>query len=196
MPEVEDARPRRRSLAYKGLAVALALAGLGILVWLYGSDMAYVAGLVPVRYPYPTALAAGDGVGVASDAMPAGDRLVVPRIGVDVVVAGGSQTAALAEGAYHHAGTPDPGEGGNIVLAGHRNLRVFSLLYRLRPGDAVILYWDGVEHDYRVARVFDVGASDTEILAQTETERLTLYTCLPRFLGDKRTVVIAEPAER
>jgi sortase A len=68
---------------------------------------------------------------------------------------------------------------------------VFALLYRLRPGDPIVLYWMGKEYDYRVSKVFDVGPKDIKILQQTGDERLTLYTCRPRELGDKRTVVVA-----
>jgi LPXTG-site transpeptidase (sortase) family protein len=127
---------------------------------------------------------------------PRGRRLVIPRINANVVVARGDPKQALARGAYHEPGTADPGHGGNVVLAGHRDLRVFALLYRLRPGDPIVLYWMGKEYDYRVSKVFDVGPKDIKILQQTGDERLTLYTCRPRELGDKRTVVVASGSTR
>jgi LPXTG-site transpeptidase (sortase) family protein len=202
-------------------AIVSVLAAAGVVLWLYGADIAYVLGLVPKVNPYgsvfanasvpaaakvPTsagapASALGSGPGTQGKrqaatvpkGIPKGPRLVVPRVGIDVAVSGGDQTRALARGTYHHAGTPDPGQGGNVVLAGHRMSTVFSLLYRVRPGDPVILYWNGKELDYRVSKVFDVGAADTSILRSTAGEQLTLYTCLPRELGDKRTVVVALP---
>lgn len=212
-------------------AVGSLAAAVGILLWLYGADMAYVVGLVPTANPYGSSFATATpdrgsenetstvgsqqpgapgesaaesptkGVvasrppkSVIPSRPPKGKQLVIPRIGTSVPVAGGSSTTALARGAYQEPGTADPGQGGNVALAGHRNSHVFSLLYRLRPGDPVILYWMGKEYDYRVSEVLDVGADDTRILAQTGDERLTLYTCRPREFGDKRTVVIALPA--
>ena len=127
--------------------------------------------------------------------MPKGARLVIPDISVDAQILEGGSDRALDVGVYHHVETADPGEGDNVAIAGHRVRRAFTLLHRLSPGDPVIVYWNGVEHDYRVARVFDVGPDDTSILEPSETEQLTLYTCRPRFLGDRRTVVVAEPAE-
>ncbi len=209
----------RRVGGLRVAALVSAMAAVGILVWLYGADIAYVLGLVPTTNPYKSAFAdapsqppdpreqparaviATSGPIPKSQRMspsavggiPKGRRLVIPRLGVNVGVAGGDPERALSKGTYHHAGTADPGAGDNVVLAGHRNLGVFSLLYRLRAGDPIILYWAGKEHDYRVSKVFDVGPTDTRILEQSGQERLTLYTCRPREMGDKRTVVVALP---
>jgi LPXTG-site transpeptidase (sortase) family protein len=217
MPERRRARPKRRVSPLRLAALVSALAAAGIVLWLYGADIAYVFGLVGKTNPYgstfaeasvPASTSAGASasalasgpvtqgkrqVATAPKGIPKGPRLVVPRVGIDVAVSGGDQTRALARGTYHHAGTPDAGQGGNVVLAGHRISAVFSLLYRVRAGDPVILYWNGKELDYRVSQVFDVGAADTSILRSTAGEQLTLYTCLPRELGDKHTVVVALP---
>jgi len=115
---------------------------------------------------------------------------------VDVGVAGGDSARALKLGVYHHAGTADPGKPGNVVLAGHRNRHVFSLLHQVKVGDTVSVTWRGTSHDYRVSKKFTVGPDDTWIMRQTGAERLTLYTCLPRSVGNKRTVVVALPVKQ
>lgn len=147
---------------------------------------------------------AGTTLGPAAKAPPArkapqasdGPRLVIGSIGVDVGVYGGDSARALKLGVYHHAGTADPGKPGNAVLAGHRNRRVFSALHQVKVGDTVTVEWQGRSYDYRVSKLFTVGPGDTWILGQTGVERLTMYTCLPRSMGNKRTVVVALPVKR
>lgn len=113
---------------------------------------------------------------------------------MDVAVYEGDEDTALRLGVYHHEQTATPGEPGNVAIAGHRNRRQFALLHALGPGDVVIVYWDGTEYDYRVRETFTVKPDDDQVLVRDGENRLTLYTCRPRFLGDSRTVVIAEPA--
>jgi LPXTG-site transpeptidase (sortase) family protein len=126
--------------------------------------------------------------------LPEGRRLVVPKIGVDVRVYEGDADTALDLGVYRYPQTGVPGEAANMAVAGHRMAERFALLHVLKRGDEVIVYWDGVEHDYRVESVGEVTAQDDSILARGRTERLTLYTCTPRWLGDRRTVIVALPA--
>ncbi|TLM89921.1 MAG: class D sortase [Actinobacteria bacterium] len=125
----------------------------------------------------------------------AGDRLIIPRLKMNVGVSGGSRDKALRTGAWWHAGTAQPAEGGNTVLAGHRVRRVFARLSKVRPGDEIHLKWDDNVYRYRVTKVYTVDPSEVGILRQTGAEKLTLYTCIPRAFGNKRTVVVAEPAE-
>jgi LPXTG-site transpeptidase (sortase) family protein len=63
----------------------------------------------------------------------------------------------------------------------------------VKVGDTVSVVWRGKTHVYRVSKLFTVGPDDTWIMRQTGAERLTLYTCLPRTVGNKRTVVVALP---
>jgi LPXTG-site transpeptidase (sortase) family protein len=173
------------------LGVVLVLTGIVTAVCLRLPDIRWESGLIEPRYPYPSRLAPAS-VQPETDQMPAAAELVIPRIGVVTPVRGGDAMRALASGAYHHAETADPGQGRNVTIASHRETGTFSLLPRLVSGDQVILYWFGTEHDYRVVRVFEVGSDNTSILDQGAEEMLTLYTCAPGQLGDRRTVVVAE----
>lgn len=180
----------RRLLA---LGVLLVLAGAGVALYNLWPDVSYRLGFVNQEYPYPSLFAAAAGKTPRSDAMPSGRRLVVPEIGVDVRVYEGDADTALDLGVYRHPRTAVPGEPANMAVAGHRMAGRFALLHVLRPGDEVIVYWDGTEHDYRVDAIGEIGAGDTAILRRGDAERLTLYTCTPRWLGDRRTVVVALP---
>lgn len=84
-------------------------------------------------------------------------RVVIPSIGVDskavevgweVKEQNGQQVAAWQVAEYavgQHRGSANPGEGDNIVLAGHVGGygKVFKDLFYVRPGDQITLYAPG-----------------------------------------------------
>jgi len=181
---------RRRWLA--PLGAVLILVGIGTALYNLWPDISFRTGRVDESWPYPSNIAPPEAEPIAAS-IPEGARLVIPSIAVDVPVLEGDPDVALEAGVYRHAETAEPGDGLNVSIAGHREARAFALLTYLAPGDAVILYWHGVEHDYRVTRVYRVGADDASVLSRGSAEHLTLYTCTPRFLGNLRTVVAAEP---
>ena len=119
-----------------------------------------------------------------------GNRVIIPSIGVNLPI-GENELPALRVGVWHQAGSAAPDQSGNVVLAGHRMSRVFSLLHRLGPGDDVIVIWNGAEYRYRVSSSKIVAPDETSVMLRAGVDRLTLYTCIPRFLGNKRTVVTA-----
>lgn len=186
-------RTRSKILLLAG--VALIAAAIGIVLYQTWPDLSYQLGLVDETWPYTSAFGEGAAQQPDQTTLPKGDRIVIPGIGVDAQISGGDSNSALAQGVYHHAETAAPGEGNNVALAGHRDRDVFALLYRLDIDDPVSVWWGGEEYTYRVTSIYDVTPDDTSVLASTDEERLTLYTCLPRFMGNKRTVVEAEPAD-
>jgi len=105
-------------------------------------------------------------------------RLVVPAHRVDQIVLAGAQGASLAWGPGHVDGTAFPGEGGNVVLAGHRDTH-FRFLEDLAVGEEVILETAGRIAHYRVAEIQIVDREDTRVLADTGGPALTLITCYP-----------------
>lgn len=192
---LHSARDGRSARWYYLIGAVLILAGIGTALYQTWPDIAFRLGLIEPAYPYACALPEAPDSSALTDRMPRDMRLVIPKIAVDQQILEGDSEQALEDGVYHHGDTAAPGEGDNIAIAGHRVRRAFTLLYQLEPGDAVVVYWNGAEHDYRVERVFTVGPDDTSILDPMSAEQLTLYTCRPRFLGNTRTVVIALPAE-
>ena len=189
---MHSAQPTRRDRWMYVLGALLLIVGIGTALYNVWPDLAFRMRLTRAAYPYPSVPAETAGVEPTSRTVPDGRRVVVPRVRIDVAVSEGDANAALRAGAYRHETTARPGEQGNAVIAGHRTRRQFALLHLLEPGDDIIVYWDGVEYDYAVTRVFEVTAVETSILDVGSKEQLTLYTCTPRFLGNKRTVVIAE----
>lgn len=143
-------------------------------------------------------------------------RIVIPAIGVDspVVAVGwhveevGGQVMTVWDVARyavgHHQGSGNPGEGTNIVLAGHSGGYggVFHRLVEVQPGDEVMLHTAGGQYLYVVEEVLllkEVGVpmedrlNNARYMAPTEEERLTLITCWPVHVYDHRVIVLARP---
>ncbi len=148
------------------------------------------------------------------------ERLVIPAINVDskVIEVGWEtveengqpisvwQVAEYAVG--QHRGSANPGEGENIVLAGHVGGygRVFKDLFYLKPGDEVIVYSRGQPYRYTVVErivVDEEGVlpeqrlANARYIAPTGYEVVTMITCWPPNGPDKfkqRVIVRALPA--
>ena len=97
-----------------------------------------------------------------------------------------------------------PGEGSNVVLAGHHNIRgeVFRYLVDVAPGDEVLLTAGDVTYHYEVRERFIVPekqvseeqkAQNALWIAPTIDERLTMLTCWPYRDNTHRLIVIAAP---
>ena len=145
--------------------------------------------------PYPSAMFPGAHPRHAEK--PSGNRVVIPACGINVaVVRAKSADAGLPYGIWLDPAGSTPGSGEPVVLAGHRIRSRFASLHLVTAGDPVIVYWNGTELDYRVTAVRTILADNGIDLARDAPgngERLVLYTCLPRWMGNKRTVVTAVP---
>ncbi|MEN9934872.1 MAG: hypothetical protein RLZZ387_1451 [Chloroflexota bacterium] len=129
-------------------------------------------------------------------------RVVIPSIDVDskVVEVGwevqevrGEEVAIWQVAEYavgHHRGTANPGDGENIVLAGHVGGygKVFKDLIAVKPGDAITLYSGGEQYLYTVAEQLVVKeegvppeqqAANALFIGQSNREVVTLVTCWP-----------------
>jgi LPXTG-site transpeptidase (sortase) family protein len=146
-------------------------------------------------------------------------RVIIPSIGVDskVVEVGwdieeqnGRQVAVWQVAKFavgQHKGSANPGEGNNVVLAGHVGGygKVFKDLYYVNPGDQITIYSDSQQFLYTVTErllVTEEGvspeqqAANAQLIAPTDTETVTLVTCWPPDGAEKftqRVVVHAVP---
>jgi sortase A len=121
-------------------------------------------------------------------------RLRVDRLGLEVMVAEGSDEATLASGPGHMQESALPGEPGNCIIAGHRDAE-FRLLRDIRAGDVVDLNgWSGTAR-YRVTAIRIVDRDETGLLTASDEARLTLVTCYPFYYvgpAPQRFIVQAE----
>ncbi|MFI0424254.1 sortase [Spongiactinospora sp. 9N601] len=105
--------------------------------------------------------------------------LEIPRIGVREVVVQGTGTSELREAAGHYRPSPMPGQVGNAVLAGHRNLygRPFARIGELRPGDKITVSTQEGRFPHTVEAVQRARTGEEDFLSQaTFVNRLTLLT--------------------
>ncbi len=177
----------------------------------------------------PVALPAGaDGaLGVVNSRPPLGrpsmgsstsqpTRLALPSINVDTeVIPIGWHVIQQADGtqasewevadfaAGWHKNSAHPGEGGNVVLSGHNNIRgsVFRKLYTMQPGDEAILWADGQEFVYEVEEVMlleekfapiEQRVENAQWIKSFDDDRLTLVSCWPENDNTHRVVVVAK----
>ncbi len=129
----------------------------------------------------------------ASGAVPIG-RVIIPKIGVNVVLVQGTGRGDLREGPGHWPETPLPGLGGNFVVSGHRTTygAPFLKLDKLAVGDEIDVLLPYAAARYRVTRSLIVRPDETDVVAQRGVEELSLATCHPIYSARQRLIVQAE----
>ena len=126
--------------------------------------------------------------------------LEIPAIRLQVPVLEGTDDLTLNQGVGHIEGTPLPGKGGNVGIAGHRD-GFFRGLKDIREGDTIELITQTGSSRYFVDEILIVSPDDTWVLRPRPSASLTLVTCYPfYFVGSapQRFIVhasIADPGE-
>ena len=121
--------------------------------------------------------------------------LRVSRLQLTVPVFEGTDDLTLNRGVGRIAGTAQPGELGNVGIAGHRD-GFFRVLKDIQIGDSIELLVNNRTLVYRVRSVEIVDPSNTEVLRNADGSELTLVTCYPfYFVGSapQRFIVHAFP---
>jgi len=120
--------------------------------------------------------------------------LRIPSIDLEVAVLAGTSELVLNRGVGHITGTPLPGDGGNVGIAGHRD-GYFRGLKDIAEGDEIeMITLTGLER-YAITDLFIVEPPDVWVLEPTEVPSITLVTCYPfYFVGSapQRFIVRAE----
>ena len=113
-----------------------------------------------------------------------------------------SYQKALERGVVRLGNTANPGTKGNVVIGGHSSNNVFNPgkykyvfvnLKRLDVGDIFYLNFNGIRYTYKVTIAKKIiTPQETEILSQTETPTVTLFTCDPPGTNVNRLIVQAQ----
>ncbi|WP_214103536.1 sortase [Acrocarpospora catenulata] len=105
--------------------------------------------------------------------------LEIPKLGLREVIVQGTGTAELRAAVGHYRPSPMPGQSGNAVLAGHRNLygSPFSRLGEMAAGDKIVATTQEGQFTFTVELVEQAGTGRDDFLGQeTFVNRLTLLT--------------------
>jgi len=124
-------------------------------------------------------------------------RLQIPKIGKDVPVVEGDGPEQLKKGVGHYIYSANPGENGNVVLSAHNDIHgeIFRDLDQLEEGDLVIVFSARQSYTYAVEEVLVVEPSQVEYLESNGEPVVTLISCYPYMVDNKRIIVIANLIE-
>lgn len=129
-------------------------------------------------------------------------KLSIPSVGlngVSVEINGDD----LKGGPIQYPGTAIPGTFGNTVIFGHSTspflyksdnpLSVFNPLLKVKVGDDIVVFYDGITYRYRVTHIAEMEPDKIEVLSQRyDKYELTLVTCTPLGTYLRRFIVRAE----
>jgi sortase A len=121
-------------------------------------------------------------------------RISISRMKVNTTVVSGDTPAALALGVGHHIGSANPGERGNMVLSAHDDIAgdLFKDLNLLQPGDSVVVSTMTKDYTYFVQTKQIVEPTDVWVMeSKGDAKQLTLISCYPYMVDNKRIVVFA-----
>jgi len=119
----------------------------------------------------------------------------LPSLGINLPVVithmDGKKWPTTPSGVSYLANTAIPGDIGNAVFYGHNWPSLLGHLKQAKNGEKLyIQYQDGITKEFTIDSISEVEPNSTEILAQSSTPKITLYTCTG-FLDTKRLVVTA-----
>jgi sortase A len=123
-------------------------------------------------------------------------RIIVTRLGLNMVLVNGTDEASLQRGPGRDLRTYMPGQSRLVYIAGHRTtfLAPFSNINQMRPGDLIRLEMPYGTFVYRVFGHRIVPANDLAVLRSPRHELLVLQACNPRFFATQRYLVDARLA--
>jgi sortase A len=121
-------------------------------------------------------------------------RIVIGRIGLNMVVVNGTDHDTLMKGPGRDARSYMPGQNRLIYIAGHRTtyLAPFSHIDSIRAGDYIRLEMPYATFVYRATKHRIVTATDLSVLRSPKHEELELQACHPRFFATHRYIVYAK----
>lgn len=121
-------------------------------------------------------------------------RMQIPAINVDASVVQGDGWEQLKKGIGQHIGSADPGQDGNLVVSAHNDIfgEIFRDLDKLKAGDQVVVYTATRAYTYIVTKSEIVDPTRVDVMDSTSTPTLTMISCYPYRVDNKRIVVIAD----
>jgi len=127
-------------------------------------------------------------------------RIVIdtPKVQIDASIYGGDDWYSLQKGVGHYLGSANPGESGNMVFTAHNDIfgEIFRDIQYLEPGDKIrVQANDSRWYTYEVYDKQVVEPSDVWVLDRSNEPIVTLITCHPYRVDNKRMVVFGKLVE-
>lgn len=122
-------------------------------------------------------------------------RVIVPSVGINLEVGisevVGGYWEVFDDRAGWGVGSGLPGTEGNQVVFAHAREGLFAPLNAVQVGDKVYIL-TGIEwYEYEIDDIYEVYPDQVEVIAPTDDERLTLYTC-SGYQDSTRLIVVAK----
>ena len=105
----------------------------------------------------------------------------------------------LKKGVGQYLGSTDPGQNGNLILSAHNDIfgQIFRDLDQLQAGDEITIYTNVRAYTYVIDQQPDiVEPTFVQVLDQTPDPTVTLISCYPYLVDNKRIVVKASLLEK
>ena len=134
------------------------------------------------------------------------NSIFIPKIGITAPISydigEGEVMEKLKSGVVHLGGSGHLGEGKNIFITGHSSNywwedgeynTIFALLPELENGDVIYLTDNGRLKRFKIIDKKEVKKSEVDGNLVSESEQLTLMTCVPVGTNLRRLLVVAIP---
>jgi sortase A len=120
-------------------------------------------------------------------------RIQIPAIKVDAPIVQGDAWEQLKKGVGQQIGSPLPGKPGNLVLSAHNDVfgEIFRDLDQLKEGDTITIFTSQHTYLYKIRQTRIVEPSQVDVIAPTQDSSLTLISCYPYMIDNKRIAVKA-----
>jgi sortase A len=121
-------------------------------------------------------------------------RIQINSIDVDAPIVQGDGWEQLKKGVGQHIGSPNPSDGGNLILSAHNDIygELFRDLDQLEPGDTIKVFTNQITYEYVVVQTQIVDPTFTEVLNQTNQSIITLISCYPYGVNNQRIVITGQ----
>lgn len=131
-----------------------------------------------------------------TDYRPTPLRIIIPSRNIDLPIV----EANIIDGywelsettASHGLGSAHPGEIGNMVIFAHAREGLFLPIREMKRDEQIYVLTKDTWYRYAAKDIKEVTPDQVEVIAPTENETLTLFTC-SGFLDSKRIIIHAKP---
>jgi len=137
------------------------------------------------------------------------NKLIIPKLNVDVPINFGISTSEVMEAMNHgvahyriNGASAYPGEVGNFVVMGHsagdiyssnQYKFIFSGLERLEVGDIMYVHYNSVRYTYKMVGSEIIWPTEvSKLVINTDKPVMTLVTCWPLGTSRQRLLISAE----